>query len=175
MSNIVLNATSNAGQTGVILTDQTDWASLGVSRSVLTSITVDLYGASLVTPVSSYTLTAPELATFISDGVIELTFLSLYGAIYVNDGWWSIKTSSNSGAYVSNYSGFGIYASASFAVYSQINSLHVPEDIKYNAEKYCIMAMWLEGLKYLDTTNVNSRGVKFVKRLVSLQKMMLNI
>lgn len=175
MSNIVVNTTSNSAQTGIVIVDQTDWASLGVSRSILTSMRIDLYGAFLVTPVSLYTLDAPELASFVDTGTVELSFLKLYGSLYVADGWWTIQTSSNMDTYISNYSEFGVYASISFAVASQINSLHVPENIKYNAEKYCIMAMWLDYLKYLDTTNVNSRRQKFISRLISLQKMMLNI
>lgn len=175
MAAIVVNITSTVDQTGINITDQTDWTSLGVPRSTLTSLVLTLYETSLVTPVYTYTLSAGELSSFVTDGVVEISFLDATGTIYLDDSWWSGVLSGNTGAYVSNYSGFGIYASITYGVYSQVNSLHTPEDIKFNAEKYAIMVMFLEGLKYLDTTNVNSRGVKFQKRLISLQKMLLNI
>ena len=172
MSDLIILVSSNASQTGVVITDETDWGSIGGSRNSLNSVIVNLYGTSLVTPSSSYALTELELDTFITTGSVEVSFLNLAGVLYIADGWWSLNITANSLAYVSNYAGFGIYASITFAVFSQINSLHVPEEVKYTAEKYCIYAMWLEGLKFLDTTNINSRGVKFAKRLLSLQKML---
>lgn len=174
--NIVINCTSNTRQNGVVISDETYWGSInGGSLSGLTQIIVNLYGASLVTPTYSYQLSSVEEATYIETGTVEISFAELAGSEYIDDGWWSIQITSNSDFYISNYSGFGIYASITFAVYSKINYLHVPEDIKYDAERYCLYVMWLEGLKFLDTTNVNSRQVKFTKRLLSLQKMLLNI
>lgn len=175
MAQISIFCTSNTKQTGVVITDTTDWTALGVPRSTLSGISLQLFGASLVTPEATYNLTAGQEATYIADGVVEILFTDLAGAVMLNDGWWTIKMSSNSGGYVSNYSGFGIYADITYAVWSLINSIHAPEEIKYDAERYCINAMFLKGLGYLDTTDVNSREVKFTKRLVSLQKMNLNI
>lgn len=175
MASIVVNISSTVDQTAVTIADGTDWTALGVPRSTLTSLVLTLYGTSLITPLYTYTLSAGELAAFVADGVVEIAFLDAAGTIYIEDSWWSGVLSGNTGAYVSNYSGFGIYASITYAVYSQVNSLHTPQEIKFNVEKYAIMVMFLEGMKYLDTTNVNSRGVKFQKRLISLQKMLLNI
>ena len=175
MANIIIYATSNSDQTGVVVTDKTDWTLLGVPRTTLTTIRLDLFGASLETPEYTYTLTSAERLTYVTDGVVEIPFISLSGAINVADGWWTLYMDGNSGAYVSNYSGFGIYADITFAVFSQINGLHSPEENKYDAEKYCKYAMYLKGLGFLDTTNVNSRDIKFTKRLRSLQKMLLPI
>lgn len=175
MANIIIYATSNVAQDGLIIEDKTDWTLLGVSRSVLTSLVLNIYGTSLVTPEYTYTLSAGELSDFVTDGSVEIPFLSSAGIVYIDDAWWSAVLTGNSGAYVSNYSGFGIYASITYAVFNQINGLHVPEEIKFNAEKYATSVFFLEGLGNLDTTNVNSRGIKFQKRLISLQKMLLNI
>jgi len=175
MTAIAIFATSNSKQTGVEITDLTDWTALGVPRSVLTSVSVELYGTSLVTPESTYALTAPELATYVADGFVEILFTSLAGSINVSDGWWTVRVTGNSSAYISNYSGFGIYSDITYGVWSLINSLHTPQEVKYDAESYAIPAIFLKGLGYLDTTNVNSRDVKFQKRLLSLQKMLLNI
>jgi len=173
--NIVIYATSNESQDSVIITDQTVWADLGESRSVLTSVVLSLYGESLVTPEYQYTLSAGELSTFVSTGVVEVPFLSIAGTIYIEDAWWTAKATGNLSAYISNYSGFGIYASITYAVFNQVNGLHVPQEIKFDAEKYATSVFFLEGLRNLDTTNVNARGIKFQKRLISLQKMLLNI
>lgn len=171
--NIVTNATSNSGQTGVIIQDETDWGLIGGSINSLTNIVVSLYGTSLVAPLTSYTLTSTEEQSYVDNGLIDLSFDELNGNAYLDDGWYSVQIETNSGDYISNYSGFGIYAEITFAVFNLINSLHVPENVKYDSERYCVMAMWLEGLKYLDTTNVNSRDIKFKKRLLSLQRMLL--
>jgi len=176
MATTTIFTTSNSNQTGIIIYDNTDWTSLGVPRSVLNDITVSTYGSSLVTPAYPvYTMTEVQEAAFIADGQVEILFTDLVGAINLNDGWWTIRLSSNSGAYISNYAGFGIYADITYAVWSQINGLHVPEEDKFDAEKYCRYAMFLKGLGYLDTTNVSSREIKFNKRLLGLQKMLLNI
>lgn len=175
MANIVIFATSNVAQNALNITDQTDWTSLGVPRSTLTSLVLNIYGSSLVTPEYQYTLSPTELSSFVTDGYVSIPFLNSAGTVYIDDAWWNAVLTGNSGAYVSNYSGFGIYASITYAVFNQVNGLHVPEEIKFNAEKYATSVFFLEGLGNLDTTNVNSRGVKFQKRLISLQKMLLNI
>lgn len=175
MSNIIIYATSNVAQDALNIEDQTDWTALGVPRSVLTSLVLNLYETSLVTPAYQYTLSGTELAAFVAYGAIEIPFLSSAGIIYIEDAWWNAVLTGNTGAYVSNYSGFGIYASITYAVFNQVNGLHVPEEIKFDAEKYATSVFFLEGLGNLDTTNVNSRGIKFQKRLISLQKMLLNI
>lgn len=175
MSDIVIYCTSNSAQTGVVITDKTDWGSVGGSLESLSDIILSIYSASLVTPAYQYQLTLAEADEYVTTGTIEILFTAIYGASYLNDGWWTAKITANSGDYVSNFSGFGLYSNITFAVFNQINGLHVPEQIKYDAEKYCIYAMWLEGLKFLDTTNVNSREIKFNKRLLSLQKMLLRI
>jgi len=177
MANIIILATSNVAQDGLIITDSTDWTSLGVPRGTITSLTVSLYEAMVHTApaYSAYTLSASELLSFVTDGTVEIPFLSLAGVIYLEDSWWEAVASGNSGAYISNYAGFGVYASITYAVFNQVNWIHAPEEIKFNAERYAISVFFLEGLGNLDTTNVNSRDVKFQKRLISLQKMLLNI
>lgn len=174
MATITVYATANSLQNGVIITDETDWGQIGGSISGMTNIIVGLYGSSEI-PLGEYELSSEEQSTYISTGSIEVLFQSLVNSDSINDGWWYIKVSSNAGAYVSGYTGFGIYSSITYAVFNQINGLHVPEENKYNIEMYCTMAMWIEGLRYLATSNVNSRGVKFTKRLYQLQKMLLKI
>lgn len=175
MANILIYATSNVAQDGLIVEDLTDWTALGVPRSTLSSLVLNLYSTSLATPTYQYALSASELASFVTDGIVEIAFIDAAGVLYLEDYWWSAVLTGNSSAYISNYSGFGIYASITYAVFNQINGLHVPEEIKYDAEKYATSVFFLEGLGNLDTTNVNSRGIKFQKRLISLQKMLLNI
>lgn len=174
MSDLIIHTTANTSQTGVIITDKTDWVSIGTTIDTIENVSVKLYQTSLVTPVKTFALNADQLASFKADGYVEISFLELYSTTYLADDWWTIKITANNGAHESNYSGFGIYADVTYDIFAQINNLHVPEEIKYNAEKFCIPAMWRQGLKFLDTTTVNSREIKFRKRLGSLQKMLLN-
>jgi hypothetical protein len=175
MSDLIIHATTNTSQTGVIITDKTDWDTMPTPLFGIDNMAVNLYQTSLTTPVKVHQLTSTELASFKANGFIELSFITLNSTIYLNDDWWTVKMTANGGYHESNFSGFGIYADITHAVFSQINNLHVPEEIKYTAEKYCIMAMWRQGLKFLDTTSVNAREIKFRKRLASLQKMLLNL
>jgi len=174
MATISVYAAANSIQNGVIITDETDWGQIGGSIAGMANIIVGLYGSS-ETPLGEYELSLEQQTTYIDTGSVEVLFQSLIGTESVNDGWWYVKVTSNSEAYVSGYSGFGIYSSITYAVFDQINSLHVPEENKYNIERYCTIAMWLEGLRFLATSNVNSRAIKFTKRLYQLQKMLLKI
>jgi len=174
MAAITVYATANSIQNGIIVTDETNWSQIGGSISDMTDIIISLYGDS-ETSIGQYQLSSDERTTYITTGSIEVLFQSLVGNESINDGWYYIKVTSNSGSFVSGYSGFGIYSSIKYAVFSEIDGLHVPEDNKYNIERYCTMAMWIEGLAFLCTSNINSRGVKFTKRLYQLQKMLLKI
>lgn len=174
-TNIVIYATSNADQTGLNITDQTDWTSVGGAITDLTTITINIYGQSLATPEYTYQLSSAERLSYVTNGTIELSFLTIAGVLNLNDAWWSCQITANSENYVSNYSGFGIYGDITFAVFSQVNDLYVPADTKYTAERYCMPAIILKGLGFLDTTNINSRDVKFTKNLLSLQKMLLRV
>jgi len=175
MAQLIIYATSNAAQTGVVVYDQTDWDLVGGSIEDLTSIVIELYSASLVTPEHTYVLSPAQIEEYKANSEIEISFLELAGAININDGWWSLRMTASAGGYISNYSGFGIYADITYAVFSQINGMHVPEEIKYSAEKYCTYAIFLKGINYLDSTNVVSREIKFNKRLIALQKMLIRI
>lgn len=175
MSDLLIYTTTNTQQTGIVITDKTDWTSLNLSNDSLTSITVSLYQSNLTFPVAQYVLNIQELSSFINSRYVELSFLQIYNTLYVEDGWWTVKITANDNAHESNFSGFGIYADITSAVFAEIDSLHVPEEIKYNAEKYCIIAIYRQGLKFLDTTTVNSREIKYNKRLKALQKMLLKI
>jgi len=175
MAAIVITAATDATQTSLVIEDRTDWTSIGDTISSLTSIDVEIYTTSLVTPAYTYSLSSPEVDYYVLNGTITLTFLTIAGQLYLDDGFYNVKLSANTGDYISNNYGFGVYADITYAVFSEINSLDTPESIKFNAEKFCTYAMFLEGLKYLDTTSVNNRDIKFNKRLTALNKMLLNI
>lgn len=173
MSDITIYAKANGLQTGVVIQDRTDWTSLGDSISSLSNIIVSLYQGNASALVSSYALSAEEETEYITNGEVTLLFTDIVGSEFIEDDWWMVQMTSNSGGYISNFSEFGIYADITHAVFQEINNVKTPENIKYNAEKYCTYAMFLEGLKYLDNSNINTRGVKFVQRLLALQKMLL--
>lgn len=175
MTAIIVVATTDATQTSLVIEDRTDWTTLGGDISDLTTITVNIFTTSLVTPSYVYELTSDERDYYVLNGTITLTFLTIAGTLYLEDGFYNTQVTANTEDYVSNYYGFGIYVDVTFAVFSEINSVDTPENIKFSAEKYCTYAMFLEGLKYLDTTSVNNRDVKFNKRLIALNKMLLNI
>jgi len=175
MAAIVITATTDPTQTSLIVEDRTDWTSIGDTIDSLTTITLNIYTTSLVTPTYSYELTQQERDAYVLDGTVTLTFLVVAGDLYLEDGFYNAELTANSETYVSNPYGFGIYADITYAVFSEINSIDTSDNLKMNAEKFCTYAMFLEGLKYLDTTSVNNRDIKFNKRLTALNKMLLNI
>lgn len=175
MSDIVIYATANSTQTGLQITDQTDWTSLGDTIASLTSISIGIYLGTSLTPSYSYSFTPEEVTEYVTNGTIELLFKDIASTTYIDDNWWSCKMTAVSETYVSNYSEFGTYGDITYNVFSLINDINTPEDIKYNAERYCQLAMFVNGLQWLDTSSVNERGTKFNKRLLSLQKMISSI
>lgn len=175
---IVITATTDATQTSLIVEDRTDWTSINDTINSITTLTLNIFTTSLVTPTYVYDFTQNEVNYYVANGTITLTFLTVAGDLYLNDGFYNVQLIGNIGEateYISNFYGFGIYVDITYAVFNEINSIDTADNLKMNAEKYCTYAMFLEGLKYLDTTSVNSRDIKFNKRLTSLNKMLLNI
>ena len=77
----------------------------------------------------------------------------------------------DSGDYVSNKPGFGSDAYITVIVNENINSLHTPDQNRGNIETLAMQRMFLDGLKYLDTSTVNDRSIKWKKRYNVLSKM----
>lgn len=172
---IVIISQTDSTQTSLTIEDRTDWGAIGDSISSLTSVDINIYSTSLVTPQYTYTLSSSELDYYKLNGTITLTFMQMTGSLYLEDGFYNTQLTANSEDYISNYYGFGIYVDINYAVTNMINSIDSPENIKFDAEKYGINMMFLEGLKYLDTTTINNRDIKFNKRLIALNKTLLNI
>jgi glyoxylate utilization-related uncharacterized protein len=147
------------------------------STSNLTTITelvLNFYIKSYETYIlyETYTLTVPELLEFDSNGEITLTFEDMFGDEYIQDNWYVLRAIGNSGDFVSNYDGFGVYTWVKTKVYEQINSLHTPEIISTNIENLFLKKMLLEGIEELDNSTIVSRETKFKKRLAILTKML---
>jgi len=175
---IVITASTDATQTSLVIEDRTDWTSISDVITSITSLTLNIFTTSLVTPAYVYDFTQEEVDYYVLNGTITLTFLQTVGDLYLEDGFYNAQLIGNfeqATEYVSNFYGFGIYVDITYAVFSEINSIDTSENLKMNAEKYCTYAMFLEGLKYLDTTSVNSRDIKFNKRLTALNKMLLSV
>ena len=172
---IVIVAVTDATQTSLIIEDRTDWTAIGDVPASMLVLDLNIFTTSLVTPTYNYQLTQAERDYFVLNGTITLTFLQMFNTLYLDDAFYNAQLTADSEAYISNFYGFGVYVDTTFAVFNEINSLDTPEKLKFQAEKFCTQAMFLEGLKYLDTTTVNNRDIKFNKRLLALNKMLLNI
>ena len=100
------------------------------------------------------------------------TFLQIFGTEYASDNWYIIQLEgSGDDDYTSNYDGFGSDAYITPKVYQNINNLHTPETRKDVVEELLMQVMMLEGMKYLDTSTINSRDNKWKKRFNALVKM----
>ena len=54
---------------------------------------------------------------------------------------------------------------------NNLNNLHTPDEYVGSIEKLALQVMWLKGLEYLDTSTVNDRRIKCIKRLKGLLKL----
>lgn len=172
---IIIVAQTDASQTSLTITDKTAWTSTDYTIASLNSLVVNIYSSSLIDPEYIYTLSASELTYFKLNGTITLSFTQMFGNLYLSDGFYNARTTANSGEFISNFYGFGIYVDITYAVTNMINSLDSAESIKFDAEKYATQMMFLEGLKYLDTTTINNRDIKFNKRLKALNRVILDL
>ena len=154
-------------------TRSTDHKSITIASTsyldAITSIVLNVYTTSSTSPADTYTFTAGEVSSFVSNGTITLTFQTMFGTDYVPDNWYDIELVGNDGDYLSNLDGFASYAYLEPVVYiNNLNNLHTPDEYRGSIENIALQIMWLQGLKYLDTSTVNDRRVKSLKRMKAL-------
>ncbi len=154
----------------------TDYKSITITSEsyldLISSITLNFYTSSQTSVYDTYELSAAEISSFISNGTITLTFLTMFGTEYISDNWYDIQLIGNSGDYESNLDGFASYAYLEPLVYiNNLNNLHTPDEQRGSIENIALQIMWLQGLKYLDTSTVNDRRVKSLKRMKGLLKL----
>ena len=136
---------------------------------LITDITLNFYTADTTSPEDTYTLTAGEVSTFVSTGTISLSFLTMFGTDYISDNWYDVQMIGNNGDYISNLDGFASYSYLEPLIYiNQLNNLHTPDEYRGSIEAIALNIMWLQGLKYLDTSTVNDRRIKSLKRMKAL-------
>ena len=96
----------------------------------------------------------------------------MFGTDYISDNWYDIQLIGNNGDYESNLDGFASYAYIEPYVFiNNLNNLHTPDEYRGSIENIALQIMWLQGLKYLDTSTVNDRRIKSIKRLKGLIKL----
>lgn len=154
-------------------TRATDGKSITITSSdyldYITSIVLNFYTTSSDSPWDTYTLTGSEVSSFISAGEISLTFSTMFGTEYISDNWYDIQLIGNNGDYISNLDGFASYSYLEPLIYiNQLNNLHTPDEYRGSIEAIALNIMWLQGLKYLDTSTVNDRRIKSLKRMKAL-------
>lgn len=138
----------------------------------ITSITLNFYVGNTDSIYDSYDLTELEVTSFVTNGTISLSFNTMFGSEYLPDGWYDIQLIGNTGDYESNLDGFPTYAHIQSLVYiNNLNNLHTPDEYVGSIEKLALQVMWLKGLEYLDTSTVNDRRIKCIKRLKGLLKL----
>lgn len=162
-----ITAATNAAQTSIIIQDYT-----GISRTGMTGIALLLTNDENPELNAEYVLDVTEEAAFVEDGLVEILFTKIFTTASIIDGWWSVQLTATTGDYISNIYGFTIYIDLQFAVFSLVNSVHVPETNKGRVEQLAMQVMFLKGIQYLDTSYINDRGTKILKRQNALNKMM---
>jgi hypothetical protein len=155
----------------IIVTDQTDWSSLGVTIDVLTEVILYFYTSNTTTADYTYEFTADNLVSYISNGNITLTFEDLFGREYALDNGYEVKMVANTEAYVSNFAFFGSDAYITNKVYENINNLRTPEVYRNGIEPLALQVMFLTSMRYLDRSTIIDRNIKWKRRLNALNKL----
>lgn len=157
-------------------TRSTDHKSITITSTsyldLITTINLNFYTTSTTSPTDTYTFTEAEVSEFVSNGTITLTFLTMFNLDYLTDNWYDIQMDGNGGDYISNLDGFASYAYLEPLIYiNNLNNLHTPDEYRGSIEKIALQIMMLQGLKYLDTSTINDRRIKSIKRMKSLLKL----
>lgn len=147
----------------ITITDDTDWSVITGTIDSLTSVTLSFYTTTTESSDYTYEFTATDLANYTNVGYITLTFETMFGREYAIDNWYEVQMNGNSDDYLSNYAGFGTDVYITSSVYDNINSLHTPESYKYNIEPLALQIITLNAMKYLDTSTINDRSIKWKK------------
>ena len=162
---ITIQTTRNTDSKGITITSEN-------YLGEIISITLNFYVGNTDSVYDSYSLTESEVTSFVSNGTISLTFSAMFRSEYLPDGWYDIQLIGNMGDYESNSDGFPTYAHIQNLVYiNNLNNLHTPDEYVGSIEKLALQVMWLKGLEYLDTSTVNDRRIKCIKRLKGLLKL----
>ena len=161
----------SADQKSITVSDATsNWVDLEGIES-LTNITLNFYIGSLDSLTEYYTLTPEEVSEYTNNEEITLTFEKMFGVDYLADSWWQVQLIGNTDEFISNYDGFGVYIAATYDVYENVNKLSTPDQYKASIEQLYWQHICLQGLNYLDVSDAASRGIKFAKRLTTIQKL----
>lgn len=162
---IAIQTTRNSDSKGITIASES-------YLDAITSITLNFYVGNADSVYDSYSLTELEVTSFVTNGTISLSFSAMFGSEYLPDGWYDIQLIGNTGDYESNLDGFPTYAHIQSLVYiNNLNNLHTPDEYVGSIEKLALQIMWLKGLEYLDTSTVNDRRIKCIKRLKGLLKL----
>ncbi len=162
---ITIQTTRNTDSKGITITSEN-------YLGEIISITLNFYVGNTDSVYDSYSLTESEVTSFVSNGTISLTFSTMFRSEYLPDGWYDVQLIGNTGDYESNLDGFPTYAHIQSLIYiNNLNNLHTPDEYVGSIERLALQVMWLKGLEYLDTSTVNDRRIKCIKRLKGLLKL----
>ena len=162
---IAIQTTRNSDSKGITITSES-------YLDAITSITLNFYVGNTDSVYDSYSLTELEVTSFVTNGTTSLSFSTMFGSEYLPDGWYDVQLIGNVGDYESNLDGFPTYAHIQSLIYiNNLNNLHTPDEYVGSIEKLALQVMWLKGLEYLDTSTVNDRRIKCIKRLKGLLKL----
>lgn len=149
----------------IVVTDETDWTSLGDTIDSLTSITLNFYTTTLLSTAYTYEFNTNELDEYVALGTITLDFLDLFSREYALDNWYDVQMVANDGDYVSVYDGFGSDAYITPKVFENVNNLYTPEPYKKTIEPIAMQVIFLEGMKWLGVSSLTDRKIKWAQRL----------
>jgi len=168
---MIIDVNITTDKKSVIIKDQTDWTEENYALDDLTSIKLYFYTDSLESADDTYQLTSLELSEYTAVGEITLSFETIFGRTYAIDNWYTVKLTGNSDTYESNLTGFGSDVYITYKVFSNINDLRTPEEYRGDIEPLAMQVMFLDTMKYLDTSTINNRSIKWKKRFDILTRL----
>lgn len=168
---LIIDVNLSTDYKSITITDETDWTNTSGTLDSLTSIILYFYTSDTSSADYTYTFTDDNLNEYTANAEITLTFESMFGSTYAVDNWYKVLLDGNDSGYVSNYAGFGSDAYITVKVNENINNLRTPERYRDTIEKVALERLFLDGMKYLDSSTNTDRSIKWSKRYDILNKL----
>jgi hypothetical protein len=136
-----------------------------------TTITANTYLDVLLSPVTTYDFTAPQVAAFVADDQVDITVLDLIGVSPV-DGFYTVVLDVDDGTHDSTDGGVGITLEATSEVYSKQGVISVQSPDFFVPQVVHVCKMWLDEMNELENLPLGQRKDQFDRRLNSLKQIL---
>jgi len=171
MATITINISTTREQTSMLVENNTDYVSEGITAGDLTSATLKLFLTDLVTPYVTYTLSTEELDSFKNDMLVSLNINDVFNTTSQVDAYYVCQIEFNS-PHISNTAGLGLFKIAMEKVFEQQDLINLDSPVSSISQTNHYLSMLLSQMEALSDGDVLSRKDDFTNRLNTTQRIL---